>query len=321
MARVLDPTPKAIEEAAARLRAGQPVAFPTETVYGLGAGTLDADALDAVYALKGRPSDNPLIAHVASAAHAAGIVRGWDERCDALAERFWPGPLTLVLPKARLVPARATAGLDTIAVRSPRHAVAADLLAAYGAPISAPSANRSGHVSATTARHVADDFADVADLIVLDGGPCAIGLESTVLDLAGPRPTILRPGGVTEEMLREVIGPVSAPRIVAQAASPGTSLRHYAPQTPCECVEPDELADLLATMSDPAAVLCFDTDAVPPPHRPIAMPQGAGTYAARLYDALREADRMGVEHIIIERPPETNEMWKVVADRLRRATS
>ncbi|MCP3902452.1 MAG: threonylcarbamoyl-AMP synthase [Planctomycetes bacterium] len=321
MSRVVDPTPDAIEAAAARLRAGHPVAFPTETVYGLGAGTLDAAALEAVYTLKGRPDDNPLIAHVAGAAAARALVTRWDTRCDALVERFWPGPLTLVLPKAAHVPDRATAGLATIAVRAPRHPVAVDLLAAYGAAISAPSANRSGHVSATTARHVADDFADVADLLVLDGGPCAIGLESTVLDLTGATPVVLRPGSVTEEALGRVLGPVRVLRIDTQAASPGTSMRHYAPRTPCVCVETEELVAMLAETAHPVAVLCFDTNAVPSPHRPIAMPQGAGTYAAQLYDALREADRMSVERIVIERPPETNEIWKAIVDRIRRATA
>jgi len=321
MPNVVKPSPAVIREAADRLRRGLVVALPTETVYGLGADTFQPAALFAVYAMKGRPARNPLIAHVLDAGVARRVVAGWDERCDRLAERFWPGPLTIVLRCAEGVPDGATGGLPTIAVRSPRHDVARAVLEAFGGPISAPSANRSGHVSPTTAAHVAADFADVDDLMILDGGRCEIGLESTVLDLADRVPAVLRPGSVTATELREILGEVETPAIETQAASPGTSPRHYAPRTRAMLVTPAELMPCLANMVGRAAVLSFDGSAVPPPHRPIDMPEGAGAYARQLYQALRAADDLHLDCIVIETPPDTNEMWKAVLDRLRRAVS
>ena len=320
MSNVVEPSPAAIRDAADRLRRGGVVAIPTETVYGLAADTFQPFALFAVYAMKGRPEGNPLIAHVLDVAAARRVAAGWDERCDRLADRFWPGPLTLVLPRADGVPDRATAGLPTIAVRSPRHDVARAVLEAFGGTLSAPSANRSGHVSPTTAAHVAADFADVADLLILDGGRCEVGLESTVLDLAGPVPAVLRPGSVTTPELREILGDVETPAIETQAASPGTSPRHYAPRTRAVLVPPRELLAHLVTIHARAAVLAFETS-VPAPHHAIEMPQGAGAYARRLYEALRAADDLGLDCIVIETPPDTNEMWKAVRDRLRRAVS
>jgi L-threonylcarbamoyladenylate synthase len=321
MPRIVLPTPDAIDEAADVLRHGGVVAFPTETVYGLGASTFDETALERVYALKGRPFDNPLIAHVLDAGGAAALAASWGVREQGLAERFWPGPLTLVVRKAEGVPAQATAGLPTIAVRSPAHRTARALLAAFGGPISAPSANRSGHVSATTAPAVADDFAEADDLLVLDGGAAAVGLESTVLDLTSDPPRILRPGSIGEPEIRELLPVVVAPRTEAQAASPGTSPRHYAPSVPARLVEPEALVASLPTAGAPFAVLCFDAEKVPPPHRPIEMPQGAGHYARRLYRALREAEGMRPALILIERPPSSNPLWLAIIDRLERATS
>jgi L-threonylcarbamoyladenylate synthase len=326
--RILDPSPDAIREAARRLRDGGVVAFPTETVYGLGADTASETGLARVYDLKGRPDDNPLIAHVLGANDARTLVAApdhapgepWSERCAALARHFWPGPLTLVLPRAECVPDRATAGLPTIAVRSPRHAVARALLEAFGGPISAPSANRSGHVSPTTPRHVADDFPEAFDLVILDGGPCDVGIESTVLDLTGDPPRILRPGSVSEEALREIVPDVVVVEVARQAAAPGTSPHHYAPRTPAEMVAPDDLAGHLEGLRETAVVLCFDPSVVPPPHRAIEMPQGAGDYARRLYDDLRRADALDAARIVVERPPDSNAMWRAIVNRLRRAT-
>jgi L-threonylcarbamoyladenylate synthase len=331
MPRIAEPAPATIAEAAARLRGGGVVAFPTETVYGLGAGTFDERGLARVYELKGRPRDNPLIAHVEGALMARRLAAGWDARADALAARFWPGPLTIVVEKAADVPALATAGWPTIAIRAPRHDVARALIVAYGGAISAPSANRSGRVSPTSARHVAADFADVADLLILDGGPCAIGLESTVIDLAGgpdAPPRILRPGMVSETDVAEVIGPVEGVRVRRQEASPGTRLQHYAPRARAELVEPGALASRLADLAgagERAVVLAFHRAAVLPPHRAIEMPQGAGDYGRVLYAQLRAADATCDEErfhrIVIERPPDTNPAWKVVIDRLERATA
>jgi L-threonylcarbamoyladenylate synthase len=319
MPRPVEPTDDAIAEAAARLRDGHVVAFPTETVYGLGADTFSAAAIERVYALKGRPLDNPLIAHVLDEPQARAVVAGWDGSCARLARRFWPGPLTLVLPRAPDVPEAATAGWPTIAVRAPDHAVARALLAAFGGSISAPSANRSGHVSPTTARHVADDFADAADLLILDGGPCAVGVESTVLDLSGAVPCVLRPGAVTLEALRDELGEVAVGDMAQQAASPGTTMRHYAPRAPAELVPAAELAERLRALRGPAVVLCFESGAVGAPHRAIVMPRSPEAYAARLYGALREADALRPQRIIIEQPPINGGMWLAVHDRLLRA--
>ncbi len=314
-------TEAAVAAAADRLRAGEPVAFPTETVYGLGADTFNEAAIERVYALKGRPADNPLIAHVLDADQARRVAAVWEDRCQLLARSCWPGPLTIVVPKAAGVPRIATAGWPSIAVRAPRHPVARRLLEAFGGPISAPSANRSGGVSPTTAGHVADDFAGHADLLVIDGGPCALGIESTVVDLTGDVARLLRPGSVGIEHLREMLGEVTAPDPVAQAPSPGTSLRHYAPQTPTVIVDAADLAGLLAEAPAAAAVLCFDAAGVPPPHRAIAMPSTPEAYAARLYAALREADATRPQRILIVSPPSVEGLWKAVHDRLRRATA
>jgi L-threonylcarbamoyladenylate synthase len=320
MAEIVPADPAGIRAAARRLHAGEIVAFPTETVYGLGADTFNPAALDRIYAIKGRPADNPLIAHVLDMRQAWGIVARWDSRCQRLVRRFWPGPLTLVLPRADGVPARATAGLPTIAVRAPDHPVARALLAAFQGVISAPSANRSGRVSPTTAAHVSEDFADER-FMILDGGPCRVGIESTVVDMTTSPPRVLRHGGVTLEELQETIGDVDAPPVDSQGASPGTAPRHYAPRARVEVVEAPRLGERLAGLARPSAVLCFDATRVPPPHRPIVMPRDDRAYAARLYDALREADAMGGERIVIERPPERGDLWEAIHDRLRRAAN
>jgi len=318
--RLLDPNPKNIAEAAARLRAGGVVVFPTETVYGLGAETFNPAAVGLIYQVKGRPSNNPLIAHVIDAAGARRLTTRWDDRCEALVARFWPGPLTLVLPKSHDVPTRSTAGLNTIAVRSPAHPVARQLLELVGTPLSAPSANRSGHISPTRAEHVMEDFADVRDLMVIDGGPCELGIESTVLDLTVRTPRILRPGSVSAADLRAVVGEVSEPAIARQAISPGTAESHYAPSTPAVLVDSDVIRDRLDHLDQPAAVLCFDDSMAPPPHRTITMPRDADDYASALYHALRQADDLGLTMILIERPP-TGDRWNAVHDRLMRATA
>ncbi|MFQ5973043.1 MAG: L-threonylcarbamoyladenylate synthase, partial [Alphaproteobacteria bacterium] len=227
-------TPDAIAEAATELRGGELIAFPTETVYGLGANATDDRAIAAVFAAKARPTFNPLIVHIPGTAAAAALAR-FDDVAHALARRFWPGPLTLVLPRVPACPVShlATAGLETIAVRAPAHPVARALMGRAGVPIAAPSANPSGAISPTTAAHVAAVLGDKVALI-LDGGPCAVGIESTVLDLSGDRPTILRPGGVTHEAIRDAVGPVTITEAPARHArkSPGMLTSHYAPRLP-----------------------------------------------------------------------------------------
>ena len=306
--------------AAECIRAGGIAAFPTETVYGLGAGTFDAAALRSVYALKGRPSDNPLIAHVLDAVDARSLVSNWDARCSRLAAVFWPGPLTLILPRSEIVPDEAVAGLCTIAVRSPMHPVARSLLYAVGGPVSAPSANRSGHVSPTTAEHVMTDFAEDADLLVLEGGRAGFGIESTVLDLSGDRPVIRRPGSVTAEALRRFVGDVEVAHALEQGVSPGTSLMHYAPDTPATMVPSARLAAFLGSLSAPAAVLAMPGTEVKAPHVTIRMEPDAEGYARMLYAGLREAESTGLSQIVIEEPAGRDGVWLAVLDRLRRAT-
>ena len=226
-----------IRRAAALLRAGELVAFPTETVYGLGADALNAEASARIFAAKGRPADNPLIAHIAGENGLAGLIALEPCACArALMRAFWPGPMTLIFPKSPRVPREVTAGLDTVAVRMPSHPVARALISAAQTPIAAPSANRSGRPSPTTAAHVLEDMEGRIPLI-LDGGPCEVGLESTVVDVTGARPRILRPGGVTLEMLEGVVGDVDVDEGVlhqlqagSQARSPGMKYKHYAPK-------------------------------------------------------------------------------------------
>lgn len=321
MARIVEPTDAQVARAAARLRAGDVIAFPTETVYGLGADILNACAIRRVYALKGRPSDNPLIAHVSDASTAPDIVDGWDDRCSALAQRFWPGPLTFILRRKLDVPASAAAGLNTLAVRAPRHPVASRLLKIFGGAIVAPSANRSGHTSPTRATHVADDFAEAEDLLILDGGSSEVGIESTVLDMTSDPPRILRPGTIGTDALTIVLGEVTEHGATSQDIAPGTSAAHYAPRTPATLVSRSDLRSALGALSDVAAVLCFDAATVPPPHHALVMPADAVSYAAQLYSRLREADLLGVHQLLIEAPPADSSLWLAIHDRLRRATS
>lgn len=309
-----------IREAAACIRGGGVAAFPTETVYGLGASTLAPDALRKVYELKGRPSDNPLIAHVVDAVDAKMLVAEWDRRCNRLAAAFWPGPLTLILPRGDMVPDEAVAGLPSIAVRSPMHPVARSLLYAVDGPVSAPSANRSGHVSPTTVEHVMADFSGVEDLLVLEGGRAGFGIESTVLDLTGEVPVIRRPGSVTADALRRIVGTVEVSHAVQQGVSPGTSLIHYAPDVPATMVPTVRLAVFLASMREPAAVLAMPGTEVREPHVVIRMQPDAEGYARMLYAGLREAEATGLSQIVIEEPPGRDGVWLAVLDRLRRAT-
>jgi L-threonylcarbamoyladenylate synthase len=287
------------------LRDGGLVAFPTETVYGLGADATNADAVRKIFAVKGRPSTNPLICHVADEAVAQRYAAAWPPAASQLTLRFWPGPLTLVLRKTSEIAAEATAGLDTVGLRAPNHPLALELLRAFGKPLAGPSANKSSRVSPTTAQHVRDELGDSVDLI-LDGGPCAVGIESTVLDLSGDRPTILRPGGLSRQQIEAVIGPVEIKNMVTEvtmpANSPGQHPVHYAPRTPAYRFEPSERARL-----DVRDAVVLDVDADPQ------------TYARQLYARLREADESGARAIYVEMPPDLPE-WTAVRDRLFRAT-
>lgn len=323
-----------IQEAARRLRAGRLVAFPTETVYGLGADALSEAAVARVFAAKGRPSHNPLIVHVASIEMAKRVTAAWPAEAQELAQAFWPGPLTIVLPKHESVPGIVTAGGPTVAVRRPRHPIAQRLLEAFNGPMVGPSANLSGFVSPTTAWHVHQAFAD-KDVLVLDGGPCEVGIESTVVSLASaeqPGVRVLRPGAITSDDLSRVLGVKIGKGAKASGAagaplqSPGQLDQHYAPHAPAVLVDAKQLQKVLREAQGPCVVLGPLITSVPRQHRVIPMPQDARAYASRLYAALREADAVEPTLIAVLKPPVVKgapdeELWKAVMDRLKRATS
>lgn len=291
-----------VAEAALKLRAGQLVAFPTETVYGLGANALDADAVAKIFKLKGRPRTTPLIVHVASIEMAREVTSEWPELAQQLAERWWPGPLTLVLPKSPKIPDIVTAGLSTVGVRVPNHPLALELILAAGVPIAAPSANLFTGLSPTTAAHVQEAFG--AKVAVLEGGPSKIGIESTVVSIEDGRLKLLRPGMISLGELEQV----SAPEGTAHP-SPGMHERHYSPRTPL----------YLAEQPPPGrgAWVWYRTPA-PDATREVQMPSDPASYAARLYATLHELDQAGLDWIAVERPPDTP-AWSAILDRLRRA--
>jgi L-threonylcarbamoyladenylate synthase len=312
--------PGEIDHAAQLLRAGRLVAFPTETVYGLGANALDAEAVARIYAVKRRPATSPLIVHVASIEMAQSLVAAWPEIADRLARRFWPGPLTLVLQKQqdqqRAIPNIVTADLPTVALRMPAHPVALALIRAVGVPLAAPSANRFSELSPTTADHVRRSLAAEVDYI-LDGGPCNIGIESTVLSLTNPDPTLLRPGGISRTELEAIIGPIASAQEV-QAGShpaPGMHPRHYSPRTTL-------FLSTNGTLPDQGQGIYLQHHNRPNrTHGSIhQMPQSAADYAAALYEVLHQADAENYDWIAVDLPPGTPE-WEAVQDRLKRATA
>ncbi|QOV90770.1 L-threonylcarbamoyladenylate synthase [Humisphaera borealis] len=313
-----------IDQAVQHLRAGRLVAFPTETVYGLGADATNADAVRAIFAAKGRPATNPLIVHVADIETAQKFTTGWSDAAQTLAAAWWPGPLTIVLPKHPSIVDEATAGLQTVGLRVPDHPVALELLKAFGGAVAAPSANRSNHLSPTTAEHVRDDLGDRVNL-VLDGGPCKVGIESTVLDLTGEVPTILRPGGVSRRQLEFILGTVREPDLVAAPAasqtSPGQMERHYAPLTPAVRFETAQRG-LIHPQTDAQSngIVVLSPLKIFKKWGPIvAMPNDPTEYAQHLYAVLHELDGMRLRTIYIEVPPEKPE-WIAIRDRIRRAT-
>ena len=313
------PDDAALSQAAAVLRSGGLVAFPTETVYGLGANALDPDAVARVFRAKGRPSDNPMIVHAPDAETAWRVTTGPTPLALRLAERFWPGPLTLVLDAAASLPRAATAGLPSVAVRVPDHRVALALLRLAGVPVAAPSANRSGRPSPTTAAHVLADLGDVLDLVV-DGGPCAVGVESTVVDARGAVPIVLREGGLS----REAIGAVAA---IGEgegdlAASPGTRHRHYAPACRVVIAAPGTAVAVAARLVTGAVasrrVGLVSRSPAPDGVAEIARFTDASDLAARLYRALRDAEAAGITDLVVEGVAEEG-IGRAVMDRLRRA--
>jgi L-threonylcarbamoyladenylate synthase len=311
----------AIEAAAAALARGELVAFPTETVYGLGADARSPAAVARIYAAKGRPPTHPLIVHVRDFDAARPLARLWLPLAERLARRFWPGPLTLVLPRAPGVPVEVTGGQDTVALRVPSHPIAQALLAAFDGPIAAPSANRYGHVSPTAAAHVRAEFgATVA--YVLDGGDCEIGLESTIVGIDDSGVTLLRPGHVTRRALEAVVGPVFAPGGAAPRV-PGSVRSHYAPATPTRLIDRADLEAALAAAGRTGrriGLLCRgEAPALPAAQCRIA-PGGAVEFGHDLYANLRWLDGAGVDEILIEAVP-ADEDWDAVRDRLQRAAA
>lgn len=345
------PAPEPVARAAAHLKAGRTVAFPTETVYGLGADALNPAAVRAVFRAKGRPADNPVIVHVGDPADLERVAAAVPPAARLLAARFWPGPLSIIVPRAAAVPREVTAGLDTVAVRMPAHPVALALIRAAGRPVAAPSANRSGRPSPTTAAHVLADL-DGRIAAVLDGGPAPVGLESTVVDVTGDALRVLRPGGVPVEALEAVVGAVRVERggplpaeagagyplrraaDAAPARSPGTKYRHYAPATPLILFEgpPAAVAEAIlaeasaaAARGERVAVLCSAESAGLFRGRPgvgevlaVGPRQAPKIWAAGLFAALRRLDAAGAAAVCAEAIPEAG-LGLAVMDRLRRA--
>ena len=302
--------------AAEILRAGGLVAFPTETVYGLGADASSAEAVARLYAVKGRPADHPVIIHFASANEAFSWARDIPEPARRLASRFWPGPLTLILKRSAKAQDFVTGAQDNVGLRVPSHPVAHELLTLFKGGVAAPSANRFGLVSPTTAAHVRADLGADVDL-VLEGGPSEVGIESTIVDLSRGAPVLLRPGRISKQELEKILGKGVEERGAAAPRHPGGLERHYAPRTPARLVPTYDLDKEIARLKEKVAVLAFSR----PDERVdywLRMPRDPDAYARKLYGALRELDTAGCEEILVEAPPETS-AWAAVRDRLQRA--
>ena len=323
----LHPDPEIIARAAAILRQGRLVAFPTETVYGLGANALDPLAVSRIFGAKGRPARNPVIVHVAKPEQAIPLASSWPKAAQQLAERFWPGPLTLVVPRSALIPDLVTAGGPTVALRCPAHPVALALIEAAGMPIAAPSANRSSEISPTLASHVFRSIGDRID-VILDGGPTPSGIESTVLDLSTDIPRLLRPGPIAPDLLESIIGPIQ--RVVQVTSgvplpSPGLLARHYAPRTLLECWSSREematrVRDLLASGQRLGVIVPQSLGITSSSLKEVLLPPDPVGYAAGLYQALHDLDTAKLDRLVGWLPPETDE-WLGVRDRLLRAAT
>lgn len=313
-----------IARAAELLRAGELVAFPTETVYGLGADASNPAAVAKIFAAKGRPADHPLIVHLPGADHLDRWAREIPATAFELAEAFWPGPLTLILRRHPSVPEAVTGGQDTVGLRVPGHPLALELLCAFDGGIAAPSANRFGRISPTTAAAVREELGDSVAM-VLDGGPCEVGIESTILDLSGRSPAILRPGMVSPGALAAVLG--ISPPVVSGKATPrvsGSLEAHYAPHTPLLLVPDDGLAiEIRRALVANQRVAVLAPVACPLSDERIVWwqaPAAPAAFARALYAALRELDSLGCDRILVQRPP-AGDAWQAIADRLKRAAA
>lgn len=313
--------PGAMQQASALLASGKLVAFPTETVYGLGANGLDATAVRKIFVAKGRPNDNPLILHVASLDDALPL---WKinavqrVRLESLVSKFWPGPLSLVLPASEQVPGEVTAGLPSVAVRAPANPVAQALLAECSFPLAAPSANVSGRPSPTTADHVLSSLTGKIDA-VLDGGQTQVGIESTVLDIGAEKPRLLRSGTISQDAIEAVIGPVQRGGEIDFAPSPGLRHKHYQPQG-MKLYLVDKAA-LAAKWQEDVAVICMASTAVNLGERVaplVTMPDESDAYAAMLYASFYRMEKFGAKVLLIEKVPDLRG-WEAIRDRLSRA--
>jgi L-threonylcarbamoyladenylate synthase len=323
------PQPTTLEKAAQIIRDGGLVAFPTETVYGLGADALSPKAVHRIFDAKGRPCINPVIVHIANESMLASVTTTWKEKAQLLAQAFWPGPLTLVLPKHPDVPDVVTAGGPTVAVRWPKHPVAQGLINASGRPIAAPSANRSSELSPTLAKHVIASLGDQVDMI-LDGGMCSGGIESTVVDLSCDTPRLLRPGLISLEQLREILGQVeygqSPSTSEAVLSSPGLLPRHYSPRTPLRLFDSRE--ELMSEVLNDNHLIARKAAIVMGSHQKpsesgisiYCMPTTPDQFAMHLYATLHEADLHAYQEILMEMPPELPQ-WLAIRDRLMRAAT
>lgn len=321
--RIRPVDPDSIKEAGKLLKSGQLVVFPTETVYGLGANALDAAAVQRIFDAKGRPADNPIIVHVASVEAAKKLVKEWPPLADRFARAYWPGPLTLVLPRAPNVPDAVTAGLDSVAIRVPAHPVAQQVLRAAGVPIAAPSANTSGRPSPTMAQHAESDLGDKVQLY-LDGGPATVGLESTVVSLLGADPVILRLGAIPQEALFKMVKTWGKAEAGGATISPGTNHPHYAPRAKVRIVPANQLASAWRQKGgDPtyAFIVSAETAAAGMAGRNVAVPGGrddAELWAHELFALLRKFDHKGT--IVVEPIPEKG-LGAAVMERLRKAAA
>ena len=313
-----------VKRAAVLLRAGELVAFPTETVYGLGADAANPAAVAKIFAAKGRPADHPLIVHLPGHGHLDRWARDIPAAAFELAEAFWPGPLTLILKRQPGVPDVVTGGQDTVGLRVPGHPLALELLREFDGGVAAPSANRFGHISPTTAQHVREELG-AAVALVLDGGPCRVGIESTILDLSRERPTLLRPGMIGIGAIAAVLG--EEPALTAGDAPPrvsGSLDAHYAPRTPLTLVPGDGLPiavrNAIVAREKTAVYSCLEQ----PFHHELIVwrraPAEAEPFAHDLYASLRELDALGCARIVVQRPPST-EAWRAINDRLKRAAA
>lgn len=310
----------ALDDAVAALRRGEAVGMPTETVYGLAADASSPAAVRRIFALKGRPADHPLIVHIADAGQLDAWARDVPDAARRLAAVFWPGPLTLILQKLPGVPDEVTGGQATVGLRCPAHPMALALLRAFGGGLAAPSANRFGHISPTTAAHVREEFGEAVP-VVLDGGESEVGIESTILDLSGTTPRILRPGRITRAEIEAVIGDVAEGGASDSPRASGTLEAHYAPRTPLLMLPRAALQDEARqqeTLGKRVAVLALSE--LPPSLHGRALPAEPIAYAHGLYAGLRAIDALGANLLLVERPPE-GPAWLAVHDRLRRSAA